>query len=106
MAQNLVPLFLDKASGEIVAAKNNTNNGVGNPHNPTTPSLSGYEHKQLSPLSPWVIVHNGDTERLICQIYDENNKLIFADDVEITNSNIVTITFSVAQSGSAKIIFF
>lgn len=104
MAQNLVPLFLDKTSGDIVAAKNSNN--ANNPNNPTNPTLSGYEHKQLSPLTLWAIVHNGDTKRLICQIYDENEKLVYPDEVEIIDENVIAVSFNVAQAGSAKIVFF
>lgn len=101
MAQNLVPLYIDKVSGDIIAANNaSSNNGNNNQSN------SGYEHIQLTPLLSWIIPHNADTKRLICQIYDSFDELIFAESVKITNLDTITILFNIPQSGSAKIVFF
>jgi len=96
--QNLVALYLDKTSGDIVATKRNNPGGSGN--------ASGYEHIQATPLLTWFIVHNGSTKRLICQIYDENDLLLFAEEVQILDEDTVVVSFGAEQAGSAKIVFF
>ena len=103
MAQNLVPLYIDKISGDIVASKS-SNNSSNNSSNPN--ATAGYEHIQLSPLLTWIIPHNNNTKRLMCQVYDSTDELIFADSLKISNDDTVTIHFGVPQSGSAKIVFF
>jgi len=100
MAQNLVPLYIDKVSGDIVASKNPNSGNPGNPHN------SGYEHIQLTPIVTWVIPHNADSKRLICQIYDDGDMFILPDDIQIVDENLVIVSFGVAMAGSAKIVFF
>lgn len=101
MPQNLIQLFLDKESGELVASNaaqgNNNNNPNANP---------GYEHIQLAPISTWIIPHNANTKKLICQIYDGNDFLILPNHVQIMDADTVIVTFLTPMSGSAKIIFF
>lgn len=103
MAQNLVPLYIDKVSGDIVASKNPTSgNAPGQPGNPN----AGYEHIQLTPILTWVIPHNANTKRLICQIYDQGDMYVLPDDIQIVDENLVIVSFGVAMAGSAKIVFF
>lgn len=104
MAQNLVPLYIDKISGDIVASKSLVTNNGNSGNNPN--ANPGYEHTQLTPLTSWIISHNSNTKRLICQVYNEIDELIFADTVQITDFDTVTIQFGTAQSGAAKIVFF
>lgn len=99
MPQNLVPLYIDKVSGDIIASKNSNNN-------PGNPNLNGYEHVQLTPLSTWIIPHNNNTKRLICQVYDNNDIYILPDDIQIVDENLVIVSFGSIMSGSAKIVFF
>lgn len=96
--QNLVALYLDKTSGDIVATKRNNSGNSGN--------TSGFEHIQATPLLTWFIVHNSGTKRLICQIYDENDLLLFADEVQILDEDTIVVSFGAEQAGSAKIVFF
>jgi hypothetical protein len=102
MARNLVPLFVDKQSGDIVASKNpNLGSGPGNPN--ATP---GYEFIQITPLDTWIIPHNTNTKKLLCQIYDDFDVFTLPDDIQIFDDNTVIVTFGIAMAGSAKIIFF
>jgi len=96
--QNLVALYLDKTSGDIVATKRNNSGNSGN--------VKGFEHIQATPLLTWFIVHNANTKRLICQIYDENDLLLFADEVQLLDEDSIIVTFGAEQAGSAKIVFF
>jgi len=99
MAQNLVPLFLDKDSGDIVATKrNNPGGGSGN--------RGGYEHLQATPSLVWLIPHNLTTKRLIVQVYDTTDAQVYADEVKLLDDDTVRITFNAPQAGSAKIVFF
>ena len=98
MAQNLVPLFIDKFTGILVASKNNNGNGNGN--------NTGFEHIQNVPIFTWNIQHNFNNKKLICQIYDNNDRMIIPDEIQIVDDNTVQVTFTFQQAGSAKIVFF
>jgi len=99
MAQNLVPLFLDKDSGDLIATKSQ-NNGNGNGNN------GRFEHLQTAPALVWNVTHALDTKRLLVQIYDLNDIQIYPDEVKLLTDDIVRVTFNTAQAGSAKIVFF
>lgn len=100
MSRNLVALHIDKSTGDIVASNDiQTNPGSGSGN-------SGFEFKQLTPLLSWNIFHNVNTKRLICQIYNNTDEMIFPDSIKILSNNNILVTFNTVQAGSAKIIFF
>jgi len=60
---------------------------------------STYTHTQLTASSTWVIQHNLN-KRPSVTIVDDGDNLVFAD-VQYSNENLLTITFTGATSGKA-----
>lgn len=94
---NLVPLHIDKDTGELVATKRSIGGGAG---------ADGYVHDQLTPDTSWTINHLYGSSLLICQIYSTTGELIFADSVTIVDDNTVQVEFGAPQDGRAHLMFF
>lgn len=65
-----------------------------------------YQHSQTSASTSWVITHNlGVAELAVDVVVDEggNREKILPLDVVMTDDNTLTITFSSARTGSARI---
>jgi len=58
------------------------------------------------PIFNWTIAHNRGTTRVAYQAYDINHVQIYPDIFTIDDSNNVTASFSVPQSGTLHLIFF
>lgn len=99
MPQNLVPLYIDKITGGIVASKN-SNNGNGNAN------AKGFEFIQVVPILSWVIPHNSNTKKLICQIYNDTDIQVLPNEIQIVDDNLIIVSFTSPMAGSAKIVFF
>lgn len=98
---NLVPLYVDKETGSVVA----TNEDVNNSANP--PGMAfGYVHNQVTPSGVWVVNHNKNTRALICQVYTTDLQHVHPDATVINNENQITITFTTPMSGLAHLILF
>lgn len=97
---NLVPLFLDKDTGQLVAG----GQAIGG----DGPSLttSGYLHTQAVASDFWVIPHFAGTTLLLVQIFDTADNLIIPDNIEIVDINTVEVTLSTPIAGRAHIVFF
>jgi len=52
----------------------------------------------------WTITHNLDTINVTWAAYDSNDDALIPDEVEVTDTNTVTMRFSVARSGRAVIV--
>jgi len=97
---NLVPLFIDKQTGDIIATGSpGNNNGIGNPND-------GFEFIQASPLDTWIVTHNKNNKKLLVQVYDLNNEFILPNKIKIINNNVVRVEFNTAITGIVKIAFF
>lgn len=98
---NLVPLHIDKDTGNLVAKPINPGN---------TPASSagnqGFLYSQFAPVTTWIVPHKGGNSNLICQVYDPTGLLIFPDGIRIIDINTIQITFGAPQSGKAHIMFF
>ena len=102
---NLVPLHLDKDTGELVATRN-PGTGTGGGGGGGTGGAEGYLHIQNIATSAWSIVHNQATDLLLVQVYTTAGDMIIPDEVTLVDINTVEITFSTAITGRAHIIFF
>jgi hypothetical protein len=98
---NLIPLHLDKDTGEYVAKFRDTGTLP-----PGTSLTLGYTFVVIIPVTTWVIPHNNNTDNLVIQIYDTSNQLITPDQVDVTNVNTVTVHFAVPQAGKAQLVLF
>jgi len=97
---NLVPLHIDKDTGELVA--------TGAPQTPSGggPLSTGYLHDQLIPDTTWNIAHGGNTTQLIAQIFTTTGELILPDQLVIVDANTIQVDFGAVQDGKAHILFF
>ncbi len=102
---NLVPLHLDKDTGELVATRNPAGSGGGG-GGPLEGVGEGFLHIQGLSSDLWTISHNKGTDLLLCQIYTTPGDLIIPDVLTLIDINTVEVTFSTPITGRAHIIFF
>jgi len=70
-----------------------------------TPSgLGKYIHNESAPALTWTITHGLNTASPLVGVWDSSNQLILPDTVTVIDTNHVTLTFLVAQSGQAIIV--
>ena len=102
---NLVPLHIDKDTGELVAT---TNPGIvdGGGGGPGGSGAVGFLHIQNIASSVWSIVHAQATDLLLAQVYTTAGDLIIPDEISIVDINTVEVTLGSPQTGRAHIIFF
>lgn len=101
---NLVPLHIDKETGEIVATRNPNVGGGSNPV--FSGGADGWLHVQSVASDTWTIPHNQGSDLVLVQIYTTAGELVVPDDVAIVDINTIEVTFSTAETGRAHIIFF
>lgn len=95
---NLVPLHIDKDTGEIVARGSSVGGGGG--------SGQGYLFEQVVASTVWTIPHGLASDQVLVQVYDEVGEFTIPDEIEITDITTVTIRFTSAMAGTAHLIFF
>lgn len=94
--------------GQVLAMKNGVLQGVslsaggGSSGIPTI--RTSITHVNTAAMT-WNIAHNLGSENVIIQTFDENKAVILPNSITIVDSNTVTVTFSSAQAGTARIIF-
>lgn len=88
-----VPVVTVDAKGRVTAASETAISGN-----------FSYAFTQASPATTWVISHNLSTTQLIADFYGTDDKKIIPDDVEITDANTVTVTFTSAVAGTWYIV--
>lgn len=64
----------------------------------------GVNFEQVIPSSTWTIVHNLNNKHPLVQIYDSSDATIIPQAIVGTSTSTVTITFSTAISGYARVI--
>lgn len=67
-------------------------------------SSVGVNFEQVTPSSTWTIVHNLNNKHPLVQIYDSSDATIIPQSIVGTNTNTVTITFSTAINGYARVV--
>lgn len=69
--------------------------------------MAEYNHEQTGAGTTWTITHNLGTATVAVDTFIDNGgnlEKILPLSVEHTNNNTLTITFSVAQTGRARIV--
>lgn len=69
--------------------------------------MQTYDHNQASGSSSWVINHDFDTDSVAIDVFVDNGgdlEKILPADVVASSDNTLTITFSSAQTGWARVI--
>lgn len=69
-------------------------------------SVRGLEHVQSLNSNTWTIVHNTNTKKIQVTIWDKTDELLWADAVQIKDSNTVVIKFSTPTTGRAILMLF
>ena len=70
---------------------------------PLTNKIDTYQHTESVASTTWTIEHKLNTTAPLVQVYDISGSMILPDSVTATDESTITITFSVAISGSAII---
>lgn len=102
---NLVPLHIDKDTGELVATRNPTVGGGGSLP-PVSTGAEGYLHIQNVAADTWLIPHNAGTDLLVCQVYTSTGDFLIPDEITIVDINNVEVTFGTPITGRAHVVFF
>lgn len=97
---NLVPLHLDKETGQIVARGGPF--GQGGPGS----NANGFLYEQVLPSASWPVPHNELTDQVLVQVYDDVGEFTIPDKIEIVDINNIEITFGAPMAGTAHILFF
>lgn len=97
---NLLPLQLDRSTGEVVAKE------IAGKNPPGTTYAFGYVYVQAGSSQIWTIEHNAGTDKIAVQIYDTVNEQVFPNNVTILDVNTVQIDFFSDQDGRAHIFLF
>lgn len=71
---------------------------------PLTREITAYTHVQSEVSSEWSITHNLNTTSVNIQIFDNLNKTIIPDDIEVTGPNTATISFNSVAAGRAVVV--
>ena len=70
---------------------------------PLGSEISTYTHSQDTDDTTWTINHDLGSSTVIVQAYDINNKVIIADDIDLSLKDTAVITFAVPIQGRAII---
>lgn len=104
----VVPLATDvqQALEGISSAIATLQQGVGTGTGTGTGNVFGYSLVQELPNAIWQVVHNKNTKKLTCTVYDSMGQQIFPDSVTIIDANSVQISFGAPQTGSVILMLF
>jgi hypothetical protein len=103
---NLVPLHIDKDTGELVATRNPGIGGGAPPGGGGGDGAAGYLHIQGLATDVWTITHGQGSDLLLVQVFTATNDVVIPDEISIIDINTVEITFGTPTTGRAHIIFF
>lgn len=95
---NLVPLNLDKDTGQIVAR----GGSIGSNGN----VARGYLYEQLTPAAVWPIPHAGSNDKVLVQVYDDTGEFTLPNEILIVDINNIEVNFNTPMAGTAHILFF
>lgn len=100
---NLVPLYIDKSTGELVATGDVIASGGGGGG---AGIANGYLHVQNIANDLWVIDHGQGTENVLVQVYSGADQFFLPDAITIVDLDTIEIEFSAPVAGRAHVIFF
>ena len=70
---------------------------------PLTQEISTYVHNQTVLSSSWVISHDFNSAIAMVQVFDDTNKMVIPNEIDLSVENQVTITFGQTVQGKAVI---
>lgn len=68
-----------------------------------TGNTDNHIHVQETPSTTWTIDHGGETTNFLVAVYDENNKPVVYDDINVVDSNSFEVIFNMATVGKAVV---
>lgn len=71
---------------------------------PLTREITAYTHIQASAIGEWNITHNLNTTSVNVQVYDNLNRVVIPDDINVSSPTNVIISFNTAAAGRAVLI--
>ena len=98
---NLIPLQLDKDTGNTVASRQGLSGGVNG-----FLSVSGFVHIEAIANTTWVVTHNANSIYFQVQVFSTTGELILPDIVTTIDNNTVEISFGTATTGHATFALF
>lgn len=72
---------------------------------PLTNEIDTHLHNQIGSSDTWTITHNLNTTSPLVQLYDELNKMILPNEVEVIDNNTVVVTLGTAITGRAIVMY-
>jgi len=88
----------------ITFSTSRTGKAVVIPNSGTTTNNSSYLHTQSGASASWSVDHSLNDSYPVVQVYDSSDDVIIPSTIEIVDADNLTITFSSAITGKAKII--
>lgn len=71
---------------------------------PLTQEIDTYIHTQNEASATWIIEHNLGTSTAIVQVFDQDNRVIIPDDIDMSLENTAVVTFNIPMAGRAIIV--
>lgn len=71
---------------------------------PLTQEFNTYIHNQDTASATWTINHDMNNTGVMVQCFDGSNKVIIPDEIESTDNNTVTVTFTNPEVGKAIVL--
>ena len=72
---------------------------------PLTNEINTYMQTISTASTTWTITHNLQTMAPLVQIYNTDNLMVIPEEITIVDNNTVSITFGIAQNGTAVVMF-
>lgn len=72
---------------------------------PLTPANNTHVHDQSTASTSWTVTHNLNSVSPLVQVYDLDMNMLVPDEVFPIDNDSLTITFGVAQTGRAVVMF-
>jgi hypothetical protein len=64
---------------------------------------NGYVHAQSVAEVTWEVAHNLDSSNVLVQVFDNNNKMVIPAEIEVLDSNNVSVVFAIPIIGIVKV---
>ena len=71
---------------------------------PLTQEISSYTHRQTTASNTWNIVHNLNTNDVVIMVYDDLNRMVIPDEIEILGPSSATVSLNTPLTGKATVV--
>lgn len=95
---NYVSTLIDLNTGTYVGRPGGGGGGSG------SSNVQAYTHYQTTPAPTWFINHQGETENVSVQVYNDLNKQVIPGDIVIVDQDNIQVVFNVPVTGKAQLV--